>query len=103
MTRWTKCKELCYLRREGHIVGLAILDGREEKITETVDVIGEEGTVICLSNCRDCGGTNLNAEVRELLKMWRFCSRDVTVVFEKFNSCVPKTQIFMPEYMTPEK
>ena len=66
LARWAKCEELSFLRNESHIVALAVFEGKEEKIVKTVDVIGEEGTVIGLTNCGDCSSTKMNAEVGEL-------------------------------------
>ena len=47
MARRAECKELCFLRKEGHIVALAKFEGKEEKIAETVDVIRRALSFAC--------------------------------------------------------
>ena len=47
MARRAECEELCFLRKEGHIVALAKFEGKEEKIAETVDVIRRALSFAC--------------------------------------------------------
>ena len=55
MTYWAESKELGLLRNQRDIVPLAVLESEEEKVLEAVNIIGYQGTVVCLAN----GGNNM--------------------------------------------
>ena len=65
---WTEGKEFCLLWNKSDRVLLAVLKGEEEEVVETVDIIGQESTVISsLANAGDDFGTKVNAKLGALI------------------------------------
>ena len=61
-------QEFCLFRYQGNIVPLTVLQSEDEQVLETVDVIGNQGTVIRLSYTGDggAGGAEVDAKLGQL-------------------------------------